>query len=51
MGMGNPNSVVKRAASFVGQELGPARAPFNVYDEKLDDAIRAALEAVERVAI
>ena len=48
MAMGNPNSVVKRAASFVGQELGPVRAPFDIRDPRMDDAIRAALAEIEK---
>ena len=48
MKMANPNSVVKRAAYFVGQNLGPVRAPFNVQDEKLDAAIKNALEIISK---
>lgn len=43
MAAGNPNSVVKRAAYFVGQNLGPVRAPFNIEDEALDAKIKKAL--------
>ena len=45
--MGNPNSVVKRAAYFVGQNLGPVRAPFDIQDETLDAAIQKALAEIE----
>lgn len=48
MKMGNPNSVVKRAAYFVGQNLGPVRAPFNIQDEKIDAAIKNALEIISK---
>lgn len=47
MAMGNPNSVVKRAAYFVGQNLGPVRAPFDIQDETLDAAIQKALAEIE----
>lgn len=47
MAAGNPNSVVKRAAYFVGQNLGPVRAPFDIQDENLDAAIRKALADIE----
>ena len=43
MRMANPNSVVKCAAAMVGQNLGPCRAPFNISDDKLKDAIAEAL--------
>lgn len=46
MAMANPNSVVKRAAFFTGQNLGPVRAPFDIQDEKLDQAIQQALAAI-----
>ena len=46
MAAGNPNSVVKRAAYFMGQNLGPVRAPFNIEDEKFDEAIRKALAVI-----
>ena len=47
MAAGNPNSVVKRAAYFVGQKLGPVRAPFNINDPDLDAAIKKALADIE----
>ena len=47
MAMGNPNSVVKRAAFFMGQDLGPVRAPFNIQDEAFDEAIKKALAEVQ----
>lgn len=46
MAAGNPNSVVKRAAFFAGQNLGPVRAPFEIQDENLDAAIRQALASI-----
>ena len=48
MAMANPNSVVKRAAYFMGQDLGPCRAPFNLQDDSLDDKIKAAIEEVKK---
>lgn len=39
MQMGNPNSVVKRAAQLKGFNVGPARAPSNIADEKIDKAL------------
>ena len=47
MAAGNPNAVVKRAAYFVGQKLGPVRAPFNISDPDLDAAIKKALADIE----
>jgi 4-hydroxy-tetrahydrodipicolinate synthase len=38
--LGNPNSVVKRAANLAGQNLGPARAPFNINDKKIDAILK-----------
>lgn len=42
--LGNPNSIVKRAAHFAGQELGPARAPFNIRDDKIDEILKKTVE-------
>ncbi len=39
MQMGNPNSVVKRAAQLRGYGVGPARAPSNVENKAIDDAL------------
>lgn len=39
MQMGNPNSVVKRAAQLLGYEVGPARAPSKVQNEAIDKAL------------
>lgn len=39
MQMGNPNSVVKRAAQLRGFDVGPARAPSNVQNEAIDKAL------------
>ncbi len=39
MQMGNPNSVVKRAAQLLGYKVGPARAPSNVENKAIDDAL------------
>lgn len=46
MAMGNPNSVVKRAAFMLGQNLGPVRAPFDIRDEAFEAAIRKALDVI-----
>lgn len=46
MAMANPNSVVKCAASMVGQNLGPVRAPFNINDDELKNAIAVALKKI-----
>lgn len=43
MQMANPNSVVKCAAAMVGKNLGPCRAPFNIEDDNLKQAIANAL--------
>ena len=39
LALGNPNSIVKRAANLLGHKLGPARAPFNVNNKDIDDAL------------
>ena len=39
MQMGNPNSVVKRAAQLKGFDVGPARAPSNIKSKAIDDAL------------
>ncbi|MGN0908864.1 MAG: dihydrodipicolinate synthase family protein, partial [Succinivibrio sp.] len=39
MQMGNPNSVVKRAAQLRGFSVGPARAPSNVRSKEIDAAL------------
>lgn len=39
MQMGNPNSVVKRAAQLRGFDVGPARAPSNIESKAIDDAL------------
>jgi dihydrodipicolinate synthase len=44
MKLANPNSIVKRAAYFLGQNLGPARAPFDLHDEKIDEILKKTLE-------
>lgn len=38
--LANPNSIVKRAGYFAGQNLGPVRAPFNFQDEKIDEILK-----------
>ena len=45
IGLGNPNSIVKRAACLLGHDLGPTRRPFNVDSSEYDNVI---LEAFER---
>lgn len=44
MGMGNPNSVVKRCLNLLGHKVGPAREPASGMDPKIDAALRAAFE-------
>ena len=44
MAMANPNSVVKRAANLMGYPLGPVRAPFDIQDDKIDQAILDTLK-------
>ena len=39
MQMGNPNSVVKRAARLKGFDVGPARAPSNIESKEIDEAL------------
>ncbi len=39
MQMGNPNSVVKRAAQLKGFKVGPARAPSNIENPAIDKAL------------
>ncbi len=43
LGLGNPNSVVKRAASLLGHNLGPARAPFDILADNADEVLRQTL--------
>lgn len=40
MQMGNPNSVVKRAAQLLGYEVGPAREPSNCANLAIDEALK-----------
>ena len=47
MQMGNPNSVVKRAAQLKGFNVGPARAPSNIVDEKIDAALLEVFKQYE----
>lgn len=49
MAMGNPNSIVKRAANLMGYPLGPVRAPFDLKDEKIDKALLETLKLYEGV--
>ena len=44
MGLGNPNSVVKRAMNLLGHPVGPAREPASGTDPKIDAALAAAFE-------
>jgi 4-hydroxy-tetrahydrodipicolinate synthase len=45
MTLGNPNSVVKRAVNLLGHKVGPAREPVSGLDQKIDAALKAALES------
>jgi 4-hydroxy-tetrahydrodipicolinate synthase len=44
MKLGNPNSIIKRAANLRGEKLGPCRAPFNLASEVVDRAILDVLK-------
>ena len=44
MKLGNPNSIIKRAANLRGEKLGPCRAPFNLASESVDSAILDVLK-------
>ncbi len=46
--LANPNSVVKLAANLSGQDVGPARAPFGIYNEEIAEKIKAALKHYQR---
>lgn len=41
--LGNPNSIIKRAANLRGEKLGPCRAPFNITSNSIDDTLREVL--------
>ncbi len=43
----NPNSIVKRATVLMGQNVGNARAPFNLIDDEIDNKIKKALAKYE----
>ncbi len=45
----NPNSVVKRAAVLLGYPVGPARSPFDIDDEKLDNKLLNAFKEFEGI--
>ena len=45
----NPNSVVKRAAALLGYPVGPARSPFDIDDEKLDNKLLNAFKEFEGI--
>ncbi len=45
----NPNSVVKRAAALLGYPVGPARSPFAIDDEVLDNKLLAAFKVFEGI--
>lgn len=47
MQMGNPNSVVKRAAQLMGYKAGPARAPSNVQNPAIDEALTEVFKLYE----
>ncbi len=47
MQMGNPNSVVKRAAQLKGFKVGPARAPSNIVSEEIDKALLEVFKQYE----
>ncbi len=45
----NPNSVVKRATALLGYPVGPARSPFDIDDEKLDNKLLNAFKEFEGI--
>ena len=45
----NPNSVVKRAAALLGYPVGPARSPFDIDDEKLENKLLNAFKYFEGI--
>ena len=47
MQMGNPNSVVKRAAQLRGFDVGPARAPSNIESKEIDTALMDVFKLYE----
>ncbi len=47
MQMGNPNSVVKRAAQLKGFKVGPARAPSNIESKEIDNALLEVFKQYE----
>ena len=51
MASANPNSVIKRAATFMGQNMGPCKAPFDLQSEAIDEAIKAALAYAEKTPL
>lgn len=42
--LGNPNSIVKRAAFLSGQKVGPVREPFNINDPEVDKKLLYVME-------
>lgn len=44
--LGNPNSIIKRAANLAGHAVGPARRPASGADERIDAEISAALASL-----
>lgn len=45
----NPNSVVKRATALLGYPVGPARSPFAIDDEALDNKLLNAFKVFEGI--
>lgn len=39
LALGNPNSIIKRAANLLGEPLGPCRKPFGEVNEEIDQKI------------
>jgi 4-hydroxy-tetrahydrodipicolinate synthase len=48
--LGNSNSIVKQATLLMGYPVGPARAPFNINDQEIDNKIIAALKQYSEYA-
>lgn len=41
--LGNPNTIVKRAANMLGYPVGPCRRPFNILSEKAEAELKKTL--------
>lgn len=46
--LGNPNSIVKLATNLTGNNVGPAKAPFNIDDEEIKAKLLKVLELYKK---